>query len=395
MKIVDEILQRNDKNDDSKNIIGSEIKLQRLKLAKTLEAVCANICSVSYLCKIERNAINANPYFLSEICHRVNIDSNKLESLFNLEDYISNIDKYIYFDNAKEIVNIYDKVSTFDNYRANILKFGYHVYFNNLLNASTIDNLLLNLVSNMNDRDIATYACLKAIFCIKCYKYKEASQIFKTLLDYKIISVEEKALIYEYMSKMYLNINSVSFLYYIEKSKEYNNNLLAFNKTKEAIFNKGIYYYINNLEKEFNDILKMPLDEKYINTLRLLETIKNDKEHEIMSGNYYNDFFSLLAMYYYNNTMFINELNNNILNYKLSDIEILVLKYIGLDKNDEKYLVDLVKDYYPTALALNNTYVINIITDSVMESLKNVSQYKRALEIINKSNNIVQELLKI
>ncbi len=393
-KLTKEILERKNRNNITDNIIGSEIKIQRIKLEQTIEAICRGICSVSYGCKIERNNIKPNPVYVREICHRVNISDEKLESLYNLEKYLEQILVDFYYDNKEGIINIYNKISSFDNYRALLLKFAYHVYFNNFLSAKKLDNDLNKLIPNMDDRDISIYAVIKSIFDIKNFKYEYASEVLKVLLEYKLIKEEEKGLILEYIVKMYLNINSIAFLTYVDDSISTHNSLMNYKKARDTLFFKGLYYYINNLNREFDEILNKKYEEKHINTLMLLKDIKEKNIENITKKEYYNDFFSLLAWHYYDKEGFIKSLNNDQI-YNLSDIEMLILRYLLLDVNSSDYLVELSVNYYPTALALNNTYVINLMTEALIERLQCISKYKKALEVVLKSNNITKGLLKL
>lgn len=393
-KLTKEILERKNRNNITDNIIGSEIKIQRIKLEQTIEAICRGICSVSYGCKIERNNIKPNPVYVREICHRVNISDEKLESLYNLEKYLEQILVDFYYDNKEGIINIYNKISSFDNYRALLLKFAYHVYFNNFLSAKKLDNDLNKLIPNMDDRDISIYAVIKSIFDIKNFKYEYASEVLKVLLEYKLIKEEEKGLILEYIVKMYLNINSIAFLTYVDDSISTHNSLMNYKKARDTLFFKGLYYYINNLNREFDEILNKKYEEKHINTLMLLKDIKENNIENITKKEYYNDFFSLLAWNFYDKEGFIKTLNNDQI-YNLSDIEMLILRYQFLDVNSSDYLVELSVNYYPTALALNNTYVINLMTEALIERLQCLSKYKKALEVVLKSNNITKGLLKL
>ena len=64
MKLFEELKKKLEQKDNSVGIIGSEIKAKRLKLSRTLESVSEELCSVSYLCKIERSSINPNPKYV-------------------------------------------------------------------------------------------------------------------------------------------------------------------------------------------------------------------------------------------------------------------------------------------------------------------------------------------
>ena len=61
-----------------------------------------NICSISYLCKIENNKIIPNRLFLKEICKKLEMPEDKISSLLQLKPILDNVIKYFFEENDKK-----------------------------------------------------------------------------------------------------------------------------------------------------------------------------------------------------------------------------------------------------------------------------------------------------
>ena len=118
--ILDVLSQR--KNDNiihlsNQEIIGIEIRRKRLELSYTLQGLCFDICSPSYLCKIERNQIQANNYILQEICERVSISSEQQQLLFHsYEVLLESVEAFVK-DDIDVLNSFVIKGKGFENYR--------------------------------------------------------------------------------------------------------------------------------------------------------------------------------------------------------------------------------------------------------------------------------------
>ena len=86
--IILELLKRQKCKVEAYNEIGLEIKHRRERRGLTLEQVAGEICSVSYLSKIENSLIVANHFYLHELCKRVNLTDEEIDKLFSIEKYV-------------------------------------------------------------------------------------------------------------------------------------------------------------------------------------------------------------------------------------------------------------------------------------------------------------------
>ena len=76
-----EKMSRKKNNEMRYGVLGAEIRGRRLKVSKTLASTVKEVCSVSYLCKLEKNNIKPNKLVLMELCSRLNLDDNQTKNL--------------------------------------------------------------------------------------------------------------------------------------------------------------------------------------------------------------------------------------------------------------------------------------------------------------------------
>ena len=147
MKIVEVLRKKIDSLENSYELIGIELKLRRTKLSKTLEYICRNTCSVSYLSKIENAEIKPNPKMLEEICKRLKITKESIDTINNSKKIYDDIFKGLFNNDTKPLLDAYEKVKGLNNYRAKLIMFLYYIYFEDLRNAEKQYKELDKLVS--------------------------------------------------------------------------------------------------------------------------------------------------------------------------------------------------------------------------------------------------------
>ncbi len=97
---IDEIKRRGKVDENAYSMIGTELKRVRTSQSQTLSSIAGDLCSVSYLCKIEKAQLKPNRYMLNEICKKLHLESPKLDLLFELKNLLLKLVKYYY---AREI----------------------------------------------------------------------------------------------------------------------------------------------------------------------------------------------------------------------------------------------------------------------------------------------------
>lgn len=394
-----ELKRRQMKEDNVYQIIGSEIKLKRLKLSKTLESVADDFCSTSYLCKIERNTINPNPYFLTKICENLELTKENLNDLYELKQLLIDAVKAFYYEDSKTIDDIFNKIAGFDNYRANIIKIIYQLYYKNYLGLDYKVNELMKLHQNMSDFDILIFSLFYSIYCILENKLKEASKTLKSILVYKYQNEFIYTLTYEYLSVIHYRANTRDYIKYADESIRYHCRYYQIEKIKKVSFYKGLYYIKNDYIEEFKAIEASFLNDKYKDTLKFIYMIySNDNlELDIFDEN------SFVSKFYY--MLWLKETNVNLFKEKLLEIEndseitgteFIYLKYLQstyIDKYD--YSLFLSEVLFPYALNTNNGYLIHKFGDLIQNIQIQRSKYKRFTEIALRINDVNKEINKL
>ena len=86
--LVNELLNRKNKKEDKYSVLGTEIKNRRVSLSKTLSTVSSDLCSKSYISKLENSKIIPNKACLMELCNKLDMSKEKIKYLFSLEDVL-------------------------------------------------------------------------------------------------------------------------------------------------------------------------------------------------------------------------------------------------------------------------------------------------------------------
>ena len=180
-RISIEIERRMKAEDNVYAVIGPEIRLRRLMLNKTLKFIAYKICSVSYVCKIERSDIKPNAEYLRKISKRLDMDEKKVEMLLNLREALETGVKSIIFDDYSDIKKIIDNNETFLNYRYKILVFLYETNTNNIDAARSKYMELSKISRTMTDYDFKFYVLVSAIFLFKEGALKDSYELLLSL----------------------------------------------------------------------------------------------------------------------------------------------------------------------------------------------------------------------
>ncbi len=167
---IEELNRRGKTDDNAYSLIGTELKRVRMSQSQTLSSVAGDLCSVSYLCKVEKAQLKPNRYMLNEICKKLNVSSPKINLLFELKDILQKMVKSYYLDDREEILKIYTQCQEFDNYRTKLIDFIYYIYIYQLGKAESIAKELFRITSVMHDDELGIFIVFHSIL-----KYYEES----------------------------------------------------------------------------------------------------------------------------------------------------------------------------------------------------------------------------
>ena len=385
MRILEEIDKRLEKGDNTDALIGAELKLRRNSLSKTLESVCGDTCSISYLSKVENNEIRPNPKLLEELCKKVNLKKENIDLIKRgREVYKETIDAYFIQDSVK-LNEIYEECFEMKNYRSKIMKLFHLVYVGNMRVAKRIIGELEKIMSSILYSDLVIYTFILAEYFYKDNEKLKAFKLYKKLisldLEYKKIYI----LSLEGIMRILKEINSPLYLGYFDELKNAYIDELYYDRIPKLEENILWYYLqngfynlvldkINNSNQEYRSI-------KLIVCAKL--GIKLDEDIKPTG------FSEMVYLYHFNLMKFYEGFNNDNLN--LSDSEYLIIKlmYNYLSKKDLYSYLSC--EFFPYAFSTKDQKLITVSFNLIMEELKNRSKYKKCLDYLDMLLNYRKE----
>lgn len=304
---VEEMKRRGKEDNNTYTMIGTELKRVRTSQSQTLSSVAGNLCSVSYLCKVEKAQLKPNRYMLNEICKKLNVDSPRLNLLFELKNLLSKTVSYYYQNKLKEIESVYESCKVFDNYRSKLLFLIYFISVYKFEEANEIAKELFKITNVMHEDELSIfmvfYSILKyyeesyletldnlknlanlyslddtlgkiaSLVCLECYiKLNSPMTLLHSskLLDLFLKTSEfEKAEYVRYLQTMYMIQNDMIDCAYKEyryiQTKEYRKTLEFFFDVQRKTFKKkDIYPYLRPFAKLLYTYIFDP--KQYLNT---------------------------------------------------------------------------------------------------------------------------------
>lgn len=265
-KILKEKLNNWDVRQSNLEIIGLEIRRKRLELSITLQSLCFELCSPSYLCKIERNQIQANNTILNELCKRVDINDKQMEMLFHFYEILQQSVVAFVKNDVEELKNYVDQGVGFENYRYRIIQYIYFIYIDDKYKAKEIYKELIKLMENMQDTDMMIFSLFSAVLFYKEKRYRDSISILNSI-DKRCLIDDAKVILLKYL---FLSSNMIlshdTYYYYVECM-----NLLLergyYKDIEELNYILGIFGIKTNSKFLLEKSLKILHNDIYINTL--------------------------------------------------------------------------------------------------------------------------------
>ena len=176
-KTIFEIKKRINNYYDHSHVFGLEVKNRRFDLEMTLYNVSKNICSMSYLCKVENNKIVPNEYCVNEICNKLDIDNKTLKAINNVERNLLKLTKSYLYGEYHEIKIIFNESKSLKSYASDIISFIYYISIKDLANATTYFNKVNNLVSSMSNNELLIVSIFETIYYYFNQDFKSSIKI--------------------------------------------------------------------------------------------------------------------------------------------------------------------------------------------------------------------------
>ncbi len=316
---------------NNNNFLYSQIiKNERTKRKITLEEMSKGICSISYLCKFEKNDIVADESYIKAIFDRVDLDYD-LVGRNILKNGVNNVLKAYLADDLEEIAEIYDSIdNSIFNAQNYLVKAFYYLVNEKYSDFNECIQALDNIKETLPLDDVGILFFLVSSYYLKTNQPSEANIILREI------------------QHMMFSVDEINWLLYE------NNFLVAF----EIINFTDMYYYYVLIENIVS--LGYPKIRKMLFRLRLLfsKSKNNYKrvEREITQINYKNikqqyrlefNYWKLLTEF--NSSQYLNIYNEIIerklyFDIKFMNLLLLVTSYIK-DLEYTNRIIDLINDY--------------------------------------------------
>jgi len=375
-KALSKLSKYGDKQKNTFNVIGTEIRLKRDDLDMTLKAISGDICSVSYLSKVEHNKIEPNMAILKEICERLDITEKQFNEILNSDDRSNEMIEAYVKGNSVEMKRIFEDNKNLKNYRSVIICSFYLLYIEDFKSYERNFNKIKKAIDVFNDEDSVLFSLMLAIYLYKTNDYMQCIRILNKLEDlckddYSIVLVKKLYLyiLYKLNSSMYYN-----------KNKEY----------KEIIWNMyNVEDYINvqakeirfNYNKKVCDIL-VPLPWDVKTCLNYMDIIIKEGKQVYQNSK----LFDLLQVYLTSKEDFLEACKGEV--YYENSLEANLIEYLKLSVTNYDKSIDYLHNVaMPLAYSKNDYMYSFVFTKLLQRHYSNNTRYKRILELEALFNN--------
>jgi len=216
---------KEDRKKISRNYLYSQIiKNERHKRKLTLQEMAHGICSISYLCKLEKNAIVADESFIKAIFERINLDYDKVGLNIIANGVEQAIKAYLY-QNYQEITNLYEMIDdSLFNVQNYLLKGFYYLINEKYQSFKEIMATINNIKDTMLKEDVGVFMFQVIAYYLKTYQFKTAYKYLKYIENIDFDNRELNWLLYEqhYICAYNLKIYPMFYRYYCLLMENYN-----------------------------------------------------------------------------------------------------------------------------------------------------------------------------
>lgn len=219
-----EVLKEDRKKANRNYLYSQIIKNERHKRKLTLQEMSHGICSISYLCKLERNAIVADESFIKAIFEKINLDYEKV-GLNIIDNGVEKAVKAYLYQNYHEIADLYEMIDdSLFNVQNYLIKGFYYLINEKYLSFKEIIATINNIKETMLKEDIGVFMFLVIAYYLNTYQFKEAYKYLKYIENIDFANRELNWLLYEqhYICGYNLNNFPMIYRYYYLLMENYN-----------------------------------------------------------------------------------------------------------------------------------------------------------------------------
>ncbi len=374
-KILEELIRRVKGKHCNNNITGIEIKLRRNLKALTLAELAEDICSVSYLCKVEQSQIKPNYLSLNDICTKLDISDDTLEVLMSLDKVLMNMVNAYFINDKAKMKKIYLSGKGLANYRYKIVEFIYNISNKEFDKAIEIGNELKTLINALNDIDLIVFA---VFYNILNFNFIDSEEIYNELkILCKITPIEDnlKYLIDTLKIKCLFTMNSPLIIKSIDELSTIYLNIARFDLIDEIRYIEALYYLCNNSLEGYEKTKNLICSKTFIKNLELYKKVLNSERIFIKDLNNVSDYAYCVGLALIDGPKALELLNDKLIYNSSVECDDSIVEYLTKRTVEEKYnFISFVA--LPSVKLSKNRMVAKFYENELIKITKETNKYK-------------------
>lgn len=399
---VEKLVQKvNGKKECNKHYLYSQIiKNERSKRRLTLAEMARGICSISYLCKFEKNMIVADEAYIRAIFERVNLDYNSVGKNI-IEKGVENSVKAFLYEKYYIIEEYFEHMDdSLFNAQNYLIKAFYYLIKEQFIEFKDTITTIDNIKDTLFPQDVGVLLFLVIEYYIKTHQFKEANRYLDQIEILSIKFDELNWLIDEQQFHVGCNLKIYPKIYKYYYKIMINNNI-GYPANRQIMNRLRIMYietdnYFTNVYSELKQLNLDDIKDNHfldVTYMRLAILLKGNMGlkvfDEIYDNHYYVEarFISLLmiAADYIDDENYINIASeiaekfeydsHDAIHYKF--IKFMLIKFHYQKKHE---VIDYLRnEIIPYRHTFSHFIYTDIYEKYYIEYLRKVSKYKEAL----------------
>lgn len=375
-RICDELKRRLNGKHQETNMTGVEIRLRRSAYNITLEELAKDICSISYLSKIENSQIKPSYLALHDICQRLNIDDETIDVLVGLDKLlISTVNAYFEND-SKKLERFYESGKTLENFRFKLISLIYYIYRKDFDMAKSMANILSNVIATLSDTDLLIYALF---YNILYFKELNAFDLYEQLKYLNKISLANESINYLidllrirclYVMNSALVIKKIAEIYTSLV------NIARFDLIDDVKYISALYFLFNKDTAGYEESYKALKNKQYCKNLELYKNILQGEKITDKDIINVSDVAYLYGLAKIDPEKAKEMLNQNLIRYRDSiEFDENVCEYLTIEDTEEKYnFISFV--VLPAYKVHENKIIGKFFLDEIIKITEETGKYK-------------------
>lgn len=261
-----DLLLGNKKNPGKTYLYSQIIRNERTRRKMTLSEMAHGICSISYLCKFEKNAINVDEDYIKAIFERVNLDYTKV-GMNIIEEGVRNVVKAYLYDKFEEIERYFLMIDdSIFNVQNCLIKGFYYLVNEKYMEFKEIVKTIDNIKDTLLLEDVGVFMFLVVQYYVNTNQFREAEKYLKYLDKLTFEMKEISWLIYEqhFVTGYNLKCSAMVFKYYRKLMSNFN---IGYPSQRQLIIRLMLLdieseEYFEEVEKEIQNLNLAQMDDR-------------------------------------------------------------------------------------------------------------------------------------